>query len=208
MSPRRFFPGGRNRRPNLPPAASGSGFRRPRLRPDRAAVCLLAALPLIAQTPKPTEYQVKAAYLSDLGRFVETWGSTPRPSATEPFEICVLGQDPFGSVLDAALKGEAIHGAPLLAKRISHPQDAQTCRVLFIAASEAPQLDAILASLADAPVLTVGDAPDFVRRGGIIQFVLDGNKVKFEINLAASRRAGLNLSSELLKLARVVRKTP
>ena len=80
--------------------------------------------------------------------------------------------------------------------------------MLFIAGSEEPQLDAILTSVAGAAVLTVGDTPGFVKRGGIIQFVPDGNKVKFEINLAASRRAGLNLSSELLKLARVVRKTP
>ena len=80
--------------------------------------------------------------------------------------------------------------------------------MLFISTSEQGQLSGVMAALGTAPVLTVADIPDFVKQGGMIQFVLDGNTVKFEINLAASRRAGLKLSSELLKVARVVRKTP
>jgi hypothetical protein len=174
-----------------------------------AAVFFLSgAVSFPAQDPRPTEYQVKAAYLTDLGRFVEQWSSRPQPTPDEAFDICVLGQDPFGAILDAAVKGEKIAGSPLTAKRIARPQDAAGCRILFIASSEESQLSALIAGLGGAPVLTVADIPDFVKQGGMIQFVLDGNHVRFEINVAASRRAGLKLSSELLKLARVVRKTP
>jgi len=170
-----------------------------------AFVCTLT--PLAAQNPKPTEYQVKAAYLSNLGRYVN-WSTRAKPSADEPFELCVLGQDPFGPALDAAVEGENISGAPLTARRVAKPQDALSCRVLFISSSEEGQLDAVMAALGTTSVLTVADIPDFLKRGGMIQFVLDGNRVRFEINIATSRRAGLNLSSELLKLARAVRRTP
>ena len=173
-----------------------------------AVASLLTVSSVVAQDAKPGEYQVKAAYLSNLGRFVETWGSRSKPLADESFNVCVLGHDPFGPGLDAAVNGESIGGAPAVAKRISKPPEASGCQVLFISASEDGQLSVILAALGTAPVLTVADIPDFVKRGGMIQFVLDGNRVRFEINLAASSRAGLSLSSELLKLARLVRRTP
>jgi hypothetical protein len=179
-----------------------------RFRAAFAAACLLAASVAGAQDVRPTEYQLKAAYLTEFGRFVEQWSSRARPSPDDSFDICVLGQDPMGSALDAAVRNEKIGGAPLATKRISRPQDALGCRVLFIGSSEDGQLSAILAALGTAPVLTVADLPDFVKRGGMIQFVLDENRVRFEINLAASQHAGLTLSSELLKLARVVRRTP
>jgi hypothetical protein len=180
----------------------------PRRGSARIAALLLAALHVTAQDPKPTEYQVKATYLIDLGRYVEEWSAPARPAPDDPFAICVLGQDPFGDILDRAVNGEKIGGVPLAAKRIGRPQDALGCKVLFISSSEENQLSAILAVLGTAPVLTVADIPDFVKRGGMIQFVLDGNHVRFEINLASSQRAGLKLSSELLKVARAVRRTP
>jgi hypothetical protein len=171
------------------------------------AACLFVAMAAPAQDPKPTEYHVKAAYLSNLGRFVEQWSTRPRPTPEESFDLCVLGQDPFGSLLDAAAKGETIAGSPVAAKRIARPQDASGCRILFISSSEDNQLNSIIATLGTLPVLTVSDIPDFVKRGGMVQFVLDSDRVRFEINIAACRRAGLTLSSELLKLARSVRRT-
>lgn len=171
------------------------------------AACLLAPDFLTAQDPKPTDYQVKAAYLTNLGRFVNQW-SARAGSSDETFDICILGQDPFGSDLDRAVKGEKIGASPLAARRISGVQEAAGCRVLYIGGSGDAQLSAVLAALGTSPVLTVSDNADFVKRGGMIQFVLDGDHVRFEINLAAARRAGLTLSSELLKLARTVRRTP
>ena len=122
--------------------------------------------------------------------------------------MCVLGQDPFGADLDAAVAGETIGRAHMVAKRISRPQDAVDCRILFISSSEVSQWKEILAGLRTLSVLTVSDMPQFARRGGIIQFLLDGNRVRFDINLAATERVGLNLSSELLKLAVTVSRSP
>jgi hypothetical protein len=170
------------------------------------AICLPAPGFLAAQDVKPTEYQVKAAYLTNLGRFVEQWSSRAG-SSDDPFALCVLGQDPFGATLDAAVKGEKIGGSFLAAKRIAGANEISGCRVLFISASEDDQMTAILTSLGTAPVLTVSDMPAFVRRGGMVQFILEDNHVRFEINVAAAQRAGLTLSSELLKLARVIRRT-
>ena len=161
---------------------------------------------LHAQAPKPTEYEVEAAYLSNFGRFVE-WPARPG-AANDPFYVCVLGQDYFGPLLDSALKGETIGSAPMAARRISGVEEAAGCRILFISTSKEPQLSATLAALGKLNILTVSDIPGFTRRGGMIQFVLDGNRVRFEINLAAAQRAGLTLSSELLKVAVTVRRTP
>jgi hypothetical protein len=161
---------------------------------------------LHAQTPKPTEYEVEVAYLSNFGRFVE-WPARAG-SATDPFYVCVLGQDPFGPLLDAALKGETIAVAPMLAKRIAGPEDAAGCRILFVSSSKDSQLNAILTALRSSNILTVSDMPGFTRRGGMIQFVLDGSRVRFEINIAAAQRAGLTLSSELLKVAVAIRRAP
>jgi hypothetical protein len=171
------------------------------------AVALIGPCSLSAQAPKVTEYQVKAAYLANFGRFVE-WPTSVAVAKSESFNICVLGQDPFGAHLDAAVTGETIGGSRVLAKRISRPQDAVDCRILFISSSEVSQWKEILTALRPLSVLTVSDMPQFARRGGIIQFLLDGNRVRFDINLAATERSGLNLSSELLKLAVTVSRSP
>jgi len=173
-----------------------------------AVACLFAPRLLIAQDAKPTEYQVKAAYLTNLGRFVSQWSGGSGSSADETFNICVLGRDPFGPDLDRAVKGEKIGGSALAAKRITGLQEASGCRILFISSADDAQIGSILASLGATPVLTVSDIPDFAKRGGMIQFILDGNHVRFEINIAAARRSGLTLSSELLKIARAIRRTP
>jgi hypothetical protein len=97
---------------------------------------------------------------------------------------------------------------PLAARRILKVQDAPGCRILYISSSEDGQLEIILAALDTESVLTVGDMPEFTRRGGMVQFLLEGNRVRFELNLSAARRANLNLSVQLLKLATAVRKSP
>ena len=168
-------------------------------------VALLGACNLSAQAPKITEYQVKAAYLANFSKFVEWPAKLPK---SESFNICVLGHDPFGAALDAAVAGETIGRAHVMAKRISRPQDAVDCRILFISSSEASQWKEIQAALRTLSVLTVSDIPQFARRGGIIQFLLDGNRVRFDINLAATERVGVKLSSELLKLAVTVSRSP
>lgn len=159
---------------------------------------------LPAQRSNPGEYEVKAAYIYNFGKFV-AWPAKVTPA--DDFPICVLGEDPFGATFDATIAGETVNGKKVVVNRITRPQDAVSCRILFISASEESQLKEILAALDKTSVLTVSDISQFTRRGGMIQFVTDTNRVRFEVNVTAAERAGLTLSSQLLKVAINVRKT-
>lgn len=169
------------------------------------AWALVGASSLPAQQSKPSEYQVKAAYLYNFGRFVK-WPPGPATGKGDSFPVCVLGRDPFGPILDSTLAGEALEGKPVVVRRIAKPQDAADCRMLFISSTEENHLKEILAAVDQAGVLTVSDIPGFSRRGGMIQFVMEGDRVRFEINLATAESARLVLSSELLKVAAAVRR--
>jgi len=155
---------------------------------------------LDAQQSNASEYDVKAAYLYNFARFVE-WPAASPAATNDSFAICVLGQDPFGAALDAIVSGETIAGKSVLARRITKPRDAINCRILFISSAEESRLADILAALGNAGVLTVSDMPQFTSRGGMIQFVSDNKKIRFEVNLVRARTAELTLSSELLKVA-------
>ena len=159
---------------------------------------------LHAQRSNPGEYEVKAAYIYDFGKFV-AWPAKVAPA--DDFPICVLGEDPFGATFDATIAGETINGKKVVINRIAKPQEAVSCRILFISGSEESQLKEILAALDKASVLTVSDISQFTRRGGMIQFVTDANRVRFEVNVTTAERAGLTLSSQLLKVAINVRRT-
>lgn len=180
---------------------------------DRSTIAVWVVLLLItaeffppavqAQRSRPTESQVEAIYLFNFSRFIE-WPAEPAPAAT--FSLCVLGEDPFGAFLDATLAGETVAGRNFVARRISKPEDALGCRILFVSASEQSHLNELFDVLAKKSVLTVSDIPRFAQRGGMIEFVVDKDKVRFEINLTSATDAGLTLSSDLLKVAVTVRK--
>ncbi len=163
-------------------------------------LCLLAAG---AQAQSATEYQVKAAFLFNFARFVE-WPTDAFPSADSALQICVLGQDPFGRDFEQVIVDKIVNGHRI---EIAHPDgvpQARACQILFIAASETPHLRAILLGLKGSSVLTVGDAPGFAILGGVINFVLDDGRVRFEINLKAAEQAHLKISARLLTVAKVV----
>jgi hypothetical protein len=193
------------------------GIPRGRVPANRRALPWLTALVIVgilfgvsglpAQKSKPQEYEVKATYLYNFARFVQ-WPSSSAAAKSDSFAICVLGEDPFGRALDTIVAGESIDGKAALAKRVSKPQDAVSCRVLYISSSEDSRLKEVLAALDKSGVLTVSDIPQFSRRGGMIQFVLDGDNVRFEVNRTIAENAGLTLSSELLKVAVTVRRNP
>jgi hypothetical protein len=169
-----------------------------------AVVVTLALVAGLRAQPPATEYQVKAAYLLNFGKFV-TWPVNP-PS--QDFPICVFGADPFGSLLDATVRGEKIDGKPVVAQRIKAGENAAACKVLFIGRSEESQRKRLLAGLKKSGVLTVSDIPGFLDHGGMIQFVTTGSRVRFEVNLNAAQEGGIALSSELLKVATAVRGKP
>jgi YfiR/HmsC-like len=164
---------------------------------------LLSAFLSHAQVGKATEYEVKAAYLFNFGKFVK-WPANV--SGGDSFPICILGNDPFGNALDATVSGEAIDGKRISVRRVDNPSEAINCRIVFISASEASRLREIMPVLSRAPVLTVSDLPNFVRNHGVIQFVRTDDRVRFQVNLTAAEKAGLTLSSELLKVATDVKR--
>ncbi len=188
-------------------SSHASAYLRYRLSMSFIILILFSPSTSFAQLTKASEDEVKATYLYNFGRFVQ-W-SPGRPAGNgDSFPICVFGQDPFGSALDNILSGESINGKAVVPRRISKLQDALDCRVLYISMSEEGRLKEILAFLDKASVLTVSDIPQFSQRGGMIQFVVAQNKVRFEVNLTNAQDAGLTLSSELLKVAIAVRKSP
>jgi hypothetical protein len=167
--------------------------------------CLLCVPGLAGQQTRPSEYEVEATYLYNFSRFVE-WPATSPPAEPAAFAICVLGQNPFGRALANTVANENINGKNVVAKQVQTSEDAAVCRVLFISASEEGRLKQVLAGLSNASVLTVSDLPRFTERGGMIQFVLEDNRVRFQVNVTTAKRAGLVMSSELLKLATTVRR--
>lgn len=171
-----------------------------------ASAVLLATVRLGAQGPPRTEYEIKAAYLYTFGRFVE-WPARAARGDSD-FTVCVLGTDPFGPALDSTLSDGTMRGRKVMARRIAAPDEASDCYVLFISASEERRLPTIIQALGHVDILTVSDIPQFVTRGGMIQFITAGNRVRFEINLASARGAGLTMSSELLRVASAVRNNP
>lgn len=174
----------------------------------RRTITVMLWLPLASSSAlgqqRPSEFQVEAAYLYNFGRFVE-WPMKGTTAQSSTFTICVLGEDPFGQALDATLAGETIGKQRVAARRISSPQMSSDCQILFISSSEAKRLNKIIETLDKSAVLTVSDIPQFSQHRGMIQFVLEGNRIRFEVNLSATQRAGLTLSSELLKVATAVR---
>ncbi|HUQ49082.1 MAG TPA: YfiR family protein [Terriglobales bacterium] len=156
-----------------------------------------------AHAQKPTEYQVKAAYLYNFGKFVK-W--PPEAQTSTSFPICVLGEDPFGKTLTAIVSGEKLEGKTISTRRIDYASDAVGCRIVFVGKSEQGDLSRVLAELAKHSVLTVSEIPKFADRGGAIGFVMEGDRVRFQVNTAGAQRSGLTLSSELLKVATSVKK--
>ena len=180
--------------------------RRPRLIAAFVSLLLIGALALatarqgIAQAFE--EYQLKAVFLFNFAQFVEWSHDAERPDA--PFVIGVLGEDPFDGFLDETVRGETINNRPFLVRRYRKGEDVASCDILFVSHSEMPRWNEILAGLKGRNVLTVSDAEDFARQGGMVQFVTDNKHVKLKINVDAARAANLTISSKLLRPAEIV----
>jgi len=152
----------------------------------------------------PTEYQLKAVFLMNFAKFVE-WPTTAFRSAQNALTICVLGENPFGHDLDDVVRGQVAADRALAVKRLAQVQREDNCHVLFVSAAEKARTERVLGVLRNAPTLTVGEGDDFAAAGGMIGLFIDDNKIRFEVNLDAADRAGLKISSKLLKLAKNVR---
>lgn len=147
----------------------------------------------------PTQSQVEAAYLYNFGKFV-TWPKN-RLAKAETFQICILGKDPFGTVLDSIVSGESIGGKKIEVQRLSAVQSAQACMILFLGPTEESQLPEVLVAAQNFNLLTVSDMGHFAERGGDIGLIREHDHVRFEVNRTATEQDHLVLSSELLKVA-------
>lgn len=170
----------------------------------RAFAAGLAALALLATPTQASsqagEYALKAAFLYQFTKYV-SW-----PAESDgPVSICVLGDDPFGSVLDETLADKSTQGRSLVARRIRSAADGSSCRILFVSRSAQSSLAETLAVLGDQPTLTVADTAGFPSRGGMINLKLENDRIKLEVNPGNAERVGLKIRSELLRLADVVR---
>jgi hypothetical protein len=149
------------------------------------------------------EYQVKAAFLYNFAQFV-SWPETAFTNADEPFQIGVLGENPFGGDLKETIRGETIHGRRIVIIESRQAENLAGCQIIFVNKAEAGHADEIFSKLSSKPVLTVSEVSGFARRGGVINFYRDGSKVRFEINPDAAEKSGLKLGSELLSVGKII----
>jgi len=151
----------------------------------------------------PTEDQVQAVFLYNFSRFVE-WPAQTFASPNAPFIIGILGSDPLGARLDEAVRNEQVNGHPLTVRRLRSVAEVDNCQILFVDRSEIAHLGPILAALDHHSTLTVSQADGAARRGVMIQFATENNRIRLRINVESARASGLTISSKLLRPAEIV----
>lgn len=169
------------------------------------AIVALAALSTPSQRAEAQvpEYKLKAEFLERFTRFIE-WPPDPHGTAPGSFVICLYGENPFGDALDDLAANRKIKERPVSVRVIRSLAEVEACQILFLPVSQKDSLEKILLRTTGRPILTVGDTEGFAERGVAINFYSSDRNVRFEINDAAARRNGLDISSRLRKLARVV----
>jgi hypothetical protein len=152
----------------------------------------------------PSEYQVKAVFVYNFSHFV-AWPAAAFAATDQPFVIGIVGEDPFGSHLDEAVRGEHVNAHPLIVRHFTDLTDIGQCQILFIDRSESARLDRILATLDHHSTLTVSDVQGASRRGVMIQFETLDQRIRLRINPTSARSAGLTIAAPLLQLAQIDR---
>ena len=176
---------------------------------SRAAAAVLAVLAALlageARAQPALEVDVKAAFLYNFTKFV-AW---PQPdAASDPFRLCVVSDDALRRSLERTIDGETVNGRPLQSLVPRTPEEARACQLLFVSHANGDREEQLLAAVRDLPVLTISDTTDFARRGGGIEFVRENNRLRFDVNVPGAERAGIKVSSRLLKVARRVHESP
>jgi hypothetical protein len=164
----------------------------------------LCAFEAPAQAPKRvySERDVQIAFLFNFTQFVQ-WPPAALAGTEGPFVIGILGRDPFGATLDQVLRGEKAHGREIVVERYQRVEDVK-CHLLFISRSESGELERLVGALDGRPILTVGDADGFGQRGGMMRLFTENSRMRLQVNLKAARRAGLTISSNLLRVAHII----
>jgi hypothetical protein len=152
----------------------------------------------------PLEYQVKAVCVLNAARFV-SWPASAFADANSPLVIGILGDNPFGSMLQDVVNGETVQQRRIVVRRVGLEDAVAGCHILFISRSETDSLNEIFGTLGDASVLTISEVDRFAQNGGMLALTLDRGTLRFEINPDAARRARLKFDSRFLLLARIVK---
>jgi hypothetical protein len=149
------------------------------------------------------EYPLKAVFLFNFAQFTD-WPTNAFEKPDSPLVIGVLGDDPFGVLLDDAVRDEIVNGRKFVVERFRRVEDIQTCHILFISQSETRRLDKIVAALKGKPVLTVSEIDNSANNGVRVQFITENNKIRFRINTDSLKEANLTMSSKLLRAAEII----
>ena len=149
------------------------------------------------------EYRVKAAFLFHFAQLVDWPADTVKATDGSLF-LCTVGDDPFQGALESTVAGKAVGTRVLRIRHLKETQDMHACQMVFLGNAVSKQIPALLAGLHNAPILTVGETPDFLKSGGMVRFLLADNNVRFAINVAAANAAGLKIGARLLILAQNV----
>jgi hypothetical protein len=170
-------------------------------------VCLLVAIASTVAAPSRAiaqfdDQQVKAAFVLNFLKFV-TWPEAPA-GTDAPIDVVVLGADDLARAIEHASAGQQIGGRSIKVRAVRRIGDIGTAQLLFIAASERERLPVLLREFEGRPVLTVGDGSGFGAAGVVLNFYTSDTRIRFEANTTAAARARLQISSHLLRLARIV----
>ena len=188
----------------MPGRCRRDGYRGRRGRGRRAIAAVLALVlyTAVGMAHALSEMEVKAAYLFNFAKFVE-WPPASFSGPDAPLVLCLLGKSSLGSAL-MAIEGKSVSGRELRVRREVKPDELRSCHMVFVSEAESRSATEWLRRAAGLPVLTVGEQDQFAANGGIIGFVPRDDRVLFEINSDAANRAGLKISSQLLRLAAAV----
>lgn len=150
-----------------------------------------------------TEYQIKAGFFFNFTRFVE-WPESAFATASSPILACVVGETQLTNLLIDVAAGKVVNGRAVSIRRVKPSDDLRVCNLLFISAAEQRRTAEILGSVKRINTLTVGETPGFAQAGGMINFSIQENKVKLELNLDTTTRAGLKVNSKLIAVSSLV----
>ena len=153
------------------------------------------------------EYQIKAGFICKFVKFI-TWPPEMFPEPQTPIRIGILGQDPFGAIIDKTIKGLKVKKRKFVIERCNNISEMGYYHILFICRSEENRLSEIFSQIGRLPTLTISEMDRFCERGGIINFTISGTKVRFEANVQASKAIDLEISTRLLGIAKIVPSKP
>ncbi len=151
--------------------------------------------PLFAGTHFAREYQIKAGYLYQFGKFIQWPNAENEPS----FTIGIIGKNPFGKHFNQ-IKKKHVNGKPIILKKFASVSDLESCDILFIGFNDSTKVKEVLEAIKDSPTITVSEYDHFNDLGGIIELININKRVRFKINVLAAEEKNLDINSQLIQL--------